>query len=275
MLLTARVAACMVFCALGLACGQGHPGPSHEMDVLDGKLVVTGSSTVAPLVAELAVAFESRHPGVRIDVQSGGSGRGIADTRSGLADIGMASRALVEEEGDLIATQIASDGITLITHKDNPVRSVTRAEVVGIFTGAVTDWSQVGGSAGEIVVVHKAAGRATRDVFLKYFQIDELDIAPDVVVGENEHGIKTVSGNPGAIGYVSAGTAQVDAAAGVPIRTLEVAGLGSTADVIARPLVLLTGDMPSNLARAFIDFACSNDAEPTIRAQHFVPTPHS
>ena len=86
-----------------------------------GKLTLTGSSTVAPLAGELAKRYESLHPGVRIDVQTGGSSRGIADARRGTADIGMASRALKPGEEDLAAHTIALDGITVIVHKDNPV----------------------------------------------------------------------------------------------------------------------------------------------------------
>ena len=84
---------------------------------LSGKLMVTGSSTVAPLVSEIAKRFEQLHPDVRVDVQTGGSGKGIADARIGVADIGMASRALKDEESDLVAHKIAADGVGLIVHQ--------------------------------------------------------------------------------------------------------------------------------------------------------------
>src|SRR6185503_4103802 len=79
-----------------------------------GKLVLTGSSTVAPLAAEIGKRFESLHPGVRVDVQSGGSGRGITDSRQGLADIGLVSRALKDDEKDLLSFPIANDGVCVI-----------------------------------------------------------------------------------------------------------------------------------------------------------------
>jgi phosphate transport system substrate-binding protein len=263
------------------SCGRAMGARVADADALAGKLVVTGSSTVAPVVAEIAIAFEALHPGVRIDVQSGGSGRGIADARSGAADIGMVSRDLVQEESDLTSRSIARDGVVVIIHADNPVRVLNRDQVVGIFTGAITNWAEVGGSAGPITVVHKAAGRATRQVFLDYFEIDERSAKADVVVGENEHGIKTVAGNGRAIGYVSIGTALADAEAGLPIRLLDVAGVAPDPERVAdgefpisRPLMLLTGSKSSPLALAFIEFACSDQAAPNIRAQHFTPTPH-
>lgn len=263
------------------SCGRAMGAHVADADALAGKLVVTGSSTVAPVVAEIAIAFEALHPGVRVDVQSGGSGRGIADTRSGVADIGMVSRDLVPDESDLTSRPIARDGVVVITHADNPVRMLSRDQVVGIFTGAITNWAEVGGSADPITVVHKAAGRATRQVFLNYFEIDERSAKADVVIGENEHGIKTVAGNDRAIGYVSIGTALADAEAGLPIRLLDVAGVAPDPERVAdgefpisRPLMLLTGSESSQLALAFIEFACSDQAAPIIRAQHFIPTPH-
>jgi len=284
-MLFARLGRHAAFLALvgyaGLACGPTGPHDSANGQDLAGKLVVTGSSTVAPVVAEIAIAFEALHPGVRVDVQSGGSSRGISDARSGVADVGMASRALARDELDLVAQQIARDGVTLIVNAGNSVGSLTDAQVVGIYTGRITDWSELGGLAGPITVIHKAAGRATRDVFLGYFHIDERDVEPDVVVGENEQGIKTVAGNRGAIGYVSIGTALAAAGAGAPVRLLPISGIAPDPARVAigefplsRPLLLLTGPAPSRLARSFIEFATSSQAAPIIRAQHFVPTPH-
>src|SRR5687767_11588292 len=84
-----------------------------------GKLVLTGASTVAPLAAEIGKRFETMRPGVRVDVQTGGSGRGINDARQGLADIGLVSRVLKDDEKDLLAFPIARDGVCVILHQAN------------------------------------------------------------------------------------------------------------------------------------------------------------
>jgi len=107
------------------------------------KLTLTGSSTLAPLAMDIAKRFEDAHPGVRIDVQTGGSSRGIADVRSGLAEIGMASRSLKTDESDLTAHRLARDGVCLIAHPDNPVASLTDAQVVAIYTGKARNWKEV------------------------------------------------------------------------------------------------------------------------------------
>lgn len=241
-------------------------------------LVLTGSSTVAPLAAEIGKRFESLHSGVRVDVQTGGSSRGIADTRQGVADIGMVSRALKSEEQDLFAFTIARDGVCLIVHGDNPVTVLTDEQVVAIYTGRITNWNEVGGSDAPITVVNKAEGRSTLELFLHHFKLKNSDVRPHVVIGDNEQGIKTVAGNPDAIGYVSIGTAEYDATHGISIKLLPVGGVDASIEnvsngtfPISRPLNLVTRTQPEGLARAFIEFARSREVHDIVRSQYFVP----
>ncbi len=245
---------------------------------LKGKLVLTGSSTVAPLVAEIGKRFETLHSDVRIDVQTGGSSRGIADARQGLADIGMASRTLKEEENDLLGFPIALDGICLIVHKSNQVSELSDKQIIDIYTGKITNWNEVGGNDAPITVVNKAEGRATLELFLNYFKLKSPDIKADVVVGDNEQGVKTVAGNPNSIGYVSIGTAEYDAQDGVPIKLLPVGGIEASLEnvkngtfPISRPLTLVTKTEPEGLAKAFVDFARSEEVHDVVKEQYFVP----
>lgn len=245
---------------------------------LQGRLTITGSSTLAPLVTEIGKRFEQQNQGVRIDVQTGGSGKGIADTRLGVADIGMASRALKPDEQDLTAHQIAADGVGLIVHASNAIAELDDQQVVAIYQDRWNNWQQLGGAEQEITVVHKAEGRATLEVFLAHFAIENPTIKPDVIVGDNEHGVKTVAGTPGAIGYVSIGTAEANIQSGVPIRLLPVAGIdASTQNVsrgtfpISRPLNLISQKSPSPLAVAFIQYCQSSEVHDLVKSQYFVP----
>ena len=274
----ALVAILWVLAACGDTSDAGPGVGGRDEGGLAGRLVVTGSSTLAPLVLEIGQRFEREHPGVRVDVQTGGSGRGIADVRSGNADIGMASRPLAEEEGDLLAFSLARDGVSLIVHRENPVRDLTEAQVVAIFSGEITNWQEVGGENRAISVVNKAAGRATLEVFLSYLGLDPRRVRSSVVVGDNEQGIKTVAGNRNAIGYVSIGTAEADAALGVPVKLLGLGGVAAnSANVaagtfpMARPLNLVTRETPTGLSEAFLDFARSDRVHDLIQAHFFVP----
>lgn len=247
-------------------------------DALTGKLVVTGSSTVAPLVGELAKAFEAQHPDVRIDVQTGGSSRGLADARQGLADIGMVSRALKTEESDLYGVAIARDGISVILHDENPVQNLSIAQIKDIYTGRITDWSDVGGPSAPITVVNKADGRSTLELFLKFFQLDPSDIKAQVIIGDNEQGLKTVAGNSHAIGYVSIGAAEFSMEIGEAIKLLPIDGVtASTTTVqdgtfpLSRVLTLVTATEPEGLSQRFIEFTQSAQVNDAIKAQNFVP----
>lgn len=242
------------------------------------RLVLTGSSTVAPLALEIAKRFEKQNPGVRVDVQSGGSSRGVADARSGLADVGMVSRALNPEEKDLTAHAVAMDGIGIILHSGNSVQSLTDAQIKAIYTGRITNWKAVGGKDGRITVVNKAEGRSTLALFLHHFALKNSEIKPQVIIGDNQQGIKTVAGNPGSIAYVSIGAAEFESAQGTPIKLLPMAGVAaSVANVrdgrfpLSRPLNLVTKGAPSGLVKRFIDFARSGKINDLAEAQFFVP----
>lgn len=242
------------------------------------RLVLTGSSTIAPLALEIGKRFEQRNPGVQVDVQSGGSSRGIADARSGLADIGQVSRALNPDEGDLTAHTIAMDGVGIILHNGNPVKSLSDDQIRAIYTGQITNWRQVGGKDIRVTVVNKAEGRSTLELFLHYFKLKNSEIKAQVVIGENQQGIKTVAGNPGAIGYVSIGSAEFEEKRGTPIKLLSMAGVPATVESVrvghfplSRPLNLVTRGVPSPLAERFINFARSAAVDDLVESQFFVP----
>lgn len=246
-------------------------------EAIAGKLTITGSSTVAPLVLEIAKAFEKKHPKVRIDVQTGGSSRGVSDARSGLAHIGMASRALYDTEKDLVGHVVARDGICMILHKSNPVAQLSDQQIIDIFTGKTTDWKDVGGKPGRITVVNKAEGRSTLDLFLLHFKLKNSEIKAQVVIGDNAQGVKTVVGNAGSITYVSIGTAEFEAGQGTAIKALPMNGvIPTTAAVkngtfpLSRPLTLVTKTQPDGLAKAFIGFAQSKEVHPLVTEQFFV-----
>ena len=243
------------------------------------KLVLTGSSTVAPLALEIGKRFEQRNPGVRVDVQTGGSTRGVNDARTGLADIGMASRALKSDEGDLTSYRIAMDGIGIILHRDNPVHELSDGQIRAIYTGKITNWKSLGGTDQKITVVNKAAGRSTLELFLHHFKLNNREVRPHVIIGDNQQGIKTVAGNVGAIGYVSIGTAEYEQTYGTPIRLLGMNGVAATVDNVreahfplSRPLNLVSTGAPNPLAQQFISFAQSQAVDDLVTAQYFVPS---
>lgn len=241
------------------------------------KIVLTGASSVAPLAAEIGKRFEARR-GVRVDVQTGGSGRGIHDARRGLSDIGLVSRELKDDEKDLAAFPVARDGVCVILHKDNPAASLSDAQVVGIYAGAIRSWKDLGGRDAPITVVTKAEGRSTLELFLAYYKLKSADLRAHVVIGDNAQGIKTVAGNPDAIGYVSIGAAEAELKRGTAIKLLPTSGVAPTLENVAsgafplsRPLNLVVRRAPEGRVKDFIDFARSPEVQDLVRGHSFVP----
>lgn len=261
------------------ACGDGASAPGGaSAATAAARVTVVGSSTVSPLMAEIAKDFEKGKPDVRIDVQAGGSSRGITDVRNGVADIGMVSRALKPDESDLGHTLIARDGVSVIVHRDNPVPGLSKAQLVDIYTGKVSNWSQVGGQDLPITVVSKAEGRSTLEVFSDYVGLSYKDIKAQMIIGDNQQGIQAVATTPGAITYVSIGTAEYEAGNGAAIRLVPLDGMTPTTQAVAegrfpmvRELNLVYKSPAAPNVQALIDHAATPKAAEIIRGQYMVP----
>ena len=222
------------------------------------------------VIAALTEGFAEVEPGVTVSYDPTGSGAGITAVSEGRCDIGLSSRALKDDEkaSGLKETVLAYDGIAIIVHPDNPVSDLTAEQIADIYTGKITNWSEVGGSDAEIVLIGREAGSGTRDGFesitgtkdaCQYRQ--ELTSTGDV--------INTVSQNPDAIGYASL------SAVGDSVKALTVGGVEATeatvkdgSYVVQRPFVLVTkeGTKLSPAAQAFFDYALSADAASIIAA---------
>lgn len=250
----------------------------HEREPHRSTIRVTGSSTIAPLMAEIGKRFETENPSVRVEVQTGGSSRGIADARRGLSDIGMVSRDLHREESDLHSFTIARDGVCVILHSKNPVAELSDEQITKIYAGEIRNWRDVGGDDHPITVVNKAQGRSTLEVFVDFFHLRSDEIRADVIIGDNAHGIKTVAGNPHAIGYVSIGTAEFDRDSGASIKLLPIHGIEASVQNVAagrfpisRTLNLVTKTAPSGLVRELLDLSQSARVHAIVEELSFVP----
>lgn len=242
---------------------------------LSGSVSTNGSTSMEKVIGALSEQFMADNSGVSITYDPTGSGAGIEAASNGSADIGLASRALKDEEkaGGLTETVVALDGIAVIVNADSKVEDLSVEQIAKIFTGEITDWSEVGGEAGKISCIGREAGSGTRDGFesitdtkdaCQYRQ--ELTSTGDVIT--------TVSQNPNAIGYASL------AAIKDSVKALTVNGVAPTEAtvkdgtyLVQRPFVLVTkeGVALSETAQKFFDFATSADAASIISAAGAVP----
>ncbi|MCA3241484.1 MAG: phosphate ABC transporter substrate-binding protein [Burkholderiales bacterium] len=266
------VASVVSVAGVGLV-GCGRPAADEQ------RMSVVGSSTIAPLMGEIAKLHEVRHPGTRVDVQTGGSTRGVVDVRTGVAHVGMVSRALKPDEADLQRVLIARDGVGVIVHGSNPVKALSRDQVASVYRGAIRNWRELGGPDLPISVISKAEGRSTLEVFSGYFAVPYKEIKAQLVIGDNQQGIQAVAASPGAIGYVSIGSAEFEARQGTPIRLVAIDGQSaSTAAVAAgtyavvRELNLVFKPDAGPAVQALLATARSADAARVVEAQFFVTT---
>jgi phosphate transport system substrate-binding protein len=245
---------------------------------LTGKVTATGSTTISPLMAEIAKRLEEKNPGLRIDIQTGGSSRGINDAAKGTADIGMTSRALKEtEKPGLAPVTIALDGIIMLVHASNPVSNLTDAQVLGIFRGELKNWKDVGGKDAPITVINRAEGRSELELFTEYFKIKPADIKPSLISGENQHGIKSAANDPNAIIYMSVGASEFAASEGEKVKLVSWNGIAANSRNVAngtlpitRPLILVIKNDASPLIRAVVDYARSKDVQDLVRGFSYV-----
>jgi phosphate transport system substrate-binding protein len=245
-------------------------------------VVIAGSTSVQPLSEMLAETYMGDHPEVSIEVQGGGSGQGIKSIEEGLADFGALSRELKSEEEAVAAEQfvIAKDGIAVIVNSDSDVSDITVDQLLKIYTGEITNWSEVGGSDAKINVVTREEGSGTRDAFGELTGVvgkdengDTVDntVESAIVQGSTGAVIQTVSTTPDSIGFASLGA--VDSS----VKSLKVEGVEASNETvlsgeykISRPFLYICGSDPAEQARAFVDFIFSSEGQAIVEEAGFI-----
>ena len=241
---------------------------------LSGSVSTNGSTSMEKVIGALSEQFMA---GVSVTYDPTGSGAGIEAASNGSADIGLASRALKDEEkaGGLTETVVALDGIAVIVNAGSKVEDLSVEQIAKIFTGEITDWSEVGGEAGKISCIGREAGSGTRDGFESITGTKDA-CKLDQELTSTGGVIEAVAGNVNAIGYASLSAVEgkdtVKAVTVGGVACTEAAVLdGSYA--IQRPFVLVTktGATLSPAAQAFFDYATSPAANDLIKAAGAVP----
>ena len=171
---------------------------------LSGSVATNGSTSMEKVIGALSEQFMADNGGVTVTYDATGSGAGIEAASNGSADIGLSSRALKDEEtaSGLVGTTVALDGIAVIVNAGSKVADLTVEQIAKIFTGEITDWSEVGGDAGTISCVGREAGSGTRDGFETITGTKDTCVLAQELTSTGAV-IEAVAGNPNAIGYAS------------------------------------------------------------------------
>ena len=241
-----------------------------DTEEISGVVNTDGSTSMADVMAAFQESFSGLYPDVTVNYSGTGSGSGITNALAGTVDIGLSSRALTDEEKAEGAVEniVALDGVAIVVHPENTVTDLTIEQIAQIYTGEITNWSELGGADAPIAVIGRDAASGTRGAFEEIVGVEDQCVYTNEYESTGEV-IGSVAGNPNAIGYAS--LSAVDES----VVAVEVNGVAPSEATVAdgtyeiqRPFVMVTkeGAELSPAAQAFLDWAMSADAADEIEA---------
>ena len=243
------------------ACGRG----------AGSTVIVAGSTSVQPYAEVLAENYAILFPDRSVDIQGGGSSTGIRAAQSGTADIGMSSRGLTGEELEMWNIVIARDGLAIIVHPNNPVDGLTQEQVRRIYTGAITNWREVGGNDNKIHVITREEGSGTRGAFEDMLMEDSFITSRAIVQNTNGSVRQLVSNDVNSIGFLSLGLAD---------NTVKALALGNVEPTwenvlhgrytLYRPFYFVSAEDPVDYIKEFIDFTMSDEGQQLLMLEGLV-----
>ncbi len=259
---------------------------------LKGSMQIKGSDTMVNLAQAWAEEFMKVYPETSIAVTGGGSGTGFAALINGTCDVAIASRKITSKEVDQMKKKgvepkenvLALDGIAVVVHPSNPVGQLTIEQLRDIFTGKITDWAQVGGKAGPIVLLSREVNSGTHVFFKEHVLTKEgekgrVEFAPSALLLSSSQAIADeVAQNPNAIGYYGMGyisprqkALAIGKTAAGPFVKPEAEAVRSSAYPISRPLFIYSKTDAGELILTFLAFAESPDGQKIVSKIDFVP----
>lgn len=243
---------------------------------VSGKLTMSGSTSMEKLVKALQETFGEVQPDITVTAEFVGSSAGVEQMLSGTVDIGNSSRNLknAEKEAGAVENIVAIDGIAMVVDTANEVADLTKEDLVNIYTGVVTNWSEVGGTDAPIVVIGREAGSGTRGAFEEILGIEEMCTYASELDSTGAVMAK-VSATPGAIGYVS-----LDAL-NETVKAVSLEGIEATAENIlegnyflSRPFVMATNgpiEEQNEIIKAFFEYVFSEEGQAVVQQAGLIP----
>ncbi|MCL1885235.1 MAG: twin-arginine translocase subunit TatC [Dehalococcoidia bacterium] len=235
-------------------------------------VIVAGSTSVQPYAEVLAEEYWKQYPDNHVDIQGGGSSSGITAAETGVADIGMSSRALTEKEMHLWNIEIAKDGLAIIIHPDNPVQNLTMDAVRNVYAGKFTNWAEVGGRDAKIHIIAREEGSGTRSAFDDLVMDGRFVDAKAIIQDSNGSVRQLVSGDPNSIGFISLGL--VDDS----VKALWLDGIAPKWENVVdgsyslyRPFLFVTATPPQGDTQHFIDFVTSPQGQQMLIDEGLIP----
>ncbi len=242
--------------------------PTEETTTLSGSLLATGSSALQPLVDQASKTFMDKHSGVTIQVQGGGSGTGLTQVSEGQADIGNSDvyaeeKLEADKAAELVDHQVAVVAMATVVNPDIKVDNLTKQQLIDIYTGKVTNWSEVGGDDLKIAIINRPSSSGTRATFETYALGQKTEDLQGSVQEDSSGNVRKIIGEtPGAIGYLALSYLNDT------VKTVSYEGVAPTEENVANGTYpvwayehMYTKGEPNELAKAFLDFMMSPEIQ--------------
>ncbi len=249
-------------------------------------VTVKGSDTMVILAQRWAESDMAEHPGSIVQVTGGGSGTGVAALINGTTDICQASRPMDDDERAQMQSKygsaphetiVAKDGLAVYLHDSNPVRELTIAQIRGIYTGTITDWKEVGGGAGKIVLYGRENSSGTYEYF-KDHVLEKADFAASVqTLPGTAAVVHAVARDANGIGYGGAAYAEGVRDCAVKRDDQAEAVLPASDKVLSgeyalsRDLYFYTREAPAGRIGGFVDFVLSEPGQRLVSEVGYYP----
>lgn len=245
----------------------------------ENDIVVKGSTTVLPIAQACAEAFMDQNSNINISVQGGGSGVGIASLIDGTCNVADASRPIkdkeiataIEKGINPVANIVARDAIAVVVHPSNSISGLSLDQIKAIYTGEISNWSDLGGANQDIVVISRDSSSGTFETFNE-LALDDERVRPDALLQASNSAVATsVSNTPGAIGYIGLGYVNEKLKIVAVNETMPSKQTVNSDDyALARPLFMYTNGEPAGAVKQFLDFVMSEEGQKLVEENGYI-----
>ncbi len=254
------------------------PTPAPTINCQTGSITTAGSTALQPLIQDAATAYAAACPGATVTVNGGGSGTGLTQVAAGSVNIGAsdvlaATKLQAADAAKLVDHVVCRQGWIVVTNPDvTGVTNLTTAQNVAIWTGADTNWNQVGGPDLPIVLIFRPASSGTRATFLKLVLGGAKEATGGQTLTEDSNGAVTtaVTKTKGAVSVIGFSYYN-DPANKALLNGLQLDGVDATIANVGASTYKLSADgnlytngTASGLTQAFLDFMMGPQVQGTI-----------
>lgn len=265
-----------------VGCGKKTETPTKTANEISGTITAAGSTALQPLAEQASIGFKAKNPNATVNVQGGGSGTGLTQVMQGAVDIGNSDIFANEKTGidaaTLVDHKVAVVGFAAVANDKVKIDNLTKAQLIGIFTGKITNWKEVGGDDMKIQVINRPKSSGTRATFIKY-ALDGNPEVEGVALTEDSNGAvkKIIQSTPGSIGYLGSGyLSTAENKAGLKVMKLD--GIEMSKDNITTGKYniwsyehMYTKGEAKDLSKSFLDYMVSDEVKPLIIKLGYIP----